>query len=409
MIICIFKANSSKSLYHKITRSSSQLDGLVLQELHINNKGLLVVLLSIVGVLVTISSTSAKGVIFGYFYQIATGLDHSQKIIAADKESITVDEKELEHSPSVPVDNFWTTPYLKEMRQIDSKKNWPIAIYLHQDSIATHKQLAVNISKKTLPVAKPAQIKSFLVKQPDLKFPITGYVEGGALYGYLTSGYGIWSNQYLRGFAHIDNKNSLGLFASNNYEYREHGDYAVVDQLHTFNEEWNTRVSMGISNKSIFVPKYYMGGTVFRKLKTNRALVPYFGVHAYWWRPIYSTQDINPGIVYYFQKPWIVELGTFINRSNPGSIYSASVYAVAIQGRDKEHYLTLRLGVGKEAYLPLGAGIPAAVGYFSAVITGTWRQWWGRDWGTNIVAENYNNPFYKRYSASVGVFKDFSI
>ncbi len=286
--------------------------------------------------------------------------------------------------------------------------NAKIAIYQDQNSVLHNKQLEVNSSQNIQPV-KPPEIKKYLVKQARMKCPITGYVEGGGLYGYLTSGYGIWSNQYLRGFAHIDNKNSVGLLASNNYEYKEHADYIALDQVHVFNEDWYINLSVGTSNKSIYLPNYSIGGKVFRKLKANRTLVTYLGVHAYRWRPIYSTQDINPGFIYYFQKPWIVELGTYINRSNPGGIYSASVYTVVTQGRDKNHYLTLRLGIGKEAYLPVGIGIPAAVGYFSAVITGTWRQWWGRDWGTNIVVENYNNPFYKRYGAAVGVFKEFSI
>ncbi len=239
--------------------------------------------------------------------------------------------------------------------------------------------------------------------------PIMGYVEGGALYGYLTSGYGTWSNQYLRTFAQISPKNSVGLLVTNNYEYREHGDYIALEQVHVFNENWYTNFNIGTSNSSIYLPKYNIGGKVFRKLMPNRALVAYLGVRAYRWRPTYSTQDINPGLIYYFKKPWIVEMGTYINRSNPGNIYSASVYTVVTQGSNKHHYLTLRLGIGKEAYLPLGTGVPAAVGYFSTVVTGTWRQWWGCNWGTNIAVENYYNPFYKRYAATVGLFKDFSI
>ncbi len=382
---------------------------LVFKELYINSKRSVIYLLSIIGAVIPINYTSALRIWFADFNRIATGLNHSQNFIQPyDEESITVDENEFQISDATPTIRYCNISYLNELRQIDAKRNWPINSSPHQESARNQKPLEI-IEPQDIPRLKPAPIKTYFVKHPDVKFPIQGYVEGGALYANLTSNYGIWSNQYLRGLVRIDNKNNLGFLATHNYEFREHGDYAVIDETHMFNDEWTTRLSMGISNKSFFVPKYYIGGTVFKKPQENKAWIPYFGIHAYWWRPVYATQSINPGVIYYFQKPWIVELGAYINRSAPGNIYSASVYAVATEGREKEHYITLRVGIGKEAYLPLGAGVPAAVGYFSAVVTATWRQWWGRDWGTNIVGENYNNPFYKRYGASVGIFKDFSI
>lgn len=234
------------------------------------------------------------------------------------------------------------------------------------------------------------------------------YVEAGVERYPVTNGYGNWFNQYFKIFAQVDEKNAWYGEFYHDYEFFQHGDYAKVEQTHIFNEDYYTTVSAGLSDNSIFIPKYYVGGTLFNKQLKRKQLVFYLGVHAYWWRPDSSTEDINPGFVYYFEGPWVFEGGLYVNRSNPGVVYSASGYAALTEGREREHYITLRVGIGREAYLPLGGNV-AVVGYPSQVVTVTWRQWIGNDWGTNIVAEGYHNRFYDRSGFSIGLFKDFAL
>lgn len=236
--------------------------------------------------------------------------------------------------------------------------------------------------------------------------PITGFVEGGIEYDKVTQNYGNWFNQYIKSFTQFNEKHALFLELYHDQEFKQQGNYIKGEHTYIYDEDNYFSWSAGISDNSIFVPKYYLGATYFNKQLKNKQLIGYLGTHLYWWRPNSSSEDINPGFVYYFESPWIIEAGAYINQSNPGIVYSASGYVAITQGRDKEHYITFRYGFGKEAYLPLGNN-QDVLGYPSRVSTLTWRQWIGKDWGTNIIAENYYNPFYHRYGVTFGIFKEF--
>jgi YaiO family outer membrane protein len=234
------------------------------------------------------------------------------------------------------------------------------------------------------------------------------YVEGGALYADLTANYQHWFNQYLKGVIQQDTNNVWVAEYLHGYEYGQKADYGIIQQTHNFNENWYGTFGAGISDNSIYVPKYYVGATLARRFLKSKQLITYFQAQAYWFRPVYKLEVLNPGLIYYFEKPWIIESGVYLNRSNPGRVDTAVGYLAVTQGRDKEHYLTLRVAWGREGYLPLISNAPI-VGYPSIVATGTWRQWLGHHWGWNVIAENYHNRFYDRYSVSFGVFKEFSI
>lgn len=394
--------------------------------------------------MIIISHASAFGNYFTDFFSISAGRGHSPHS-TEDANSITADKSEIQTIHSISDNQLWTRKLLSVLDPIESRDHWLTEIYrtrynnLESKNIAETSptpsvRLALNdytntMTDATLSTAiqsdnalKHATQKTQHLtssKHPNAgqqpkSFPApiakpypAGYVEGAVLYGHLTNGYGDWVNQYIKSFVQINNNNGVGLQLAHDYEYGEHGDYAVGDLLHIINEDWYTSFGLGISNKTIFVPKYYIGGAVFRKFSATHRWIAYLGAHAYWWRPVYKTEDINPGLIYYFEKAWVIEIGTLLNQSNPGNVYSAAGYIAVTQGRVKEHYLTLRYGFGKEAYLPLGINVPGAVGYISNVITATWRQWWGQSFGTHIVGEAYTNKFYNRYGISIGLFKDF--
>ena len=47
------------------------------------------------------------------------------------------------------------------------------------------------------------------------------------------------------------------------------------------------------------------------------------------------------------------------------------------------------------------------VDFDSNVTTLIWREWWRKNIGTNLLLEFYENPFYERRGAALGVFVDF--
>lgn len=234
-----------------------------------------------------------------------------------------------------------------------------------------------------------------------------GYIEVGARNYKVTNNFGSWNDQYVLGVFQTDSKNVWTVQLEHDQRFFERGNYAVVENTHTINDDWYSSLSAGISDNATVIPKYYVGGTIFHKQGPRKQIVAYLGAHGYWWRGGSSTEDINPGIIYYFESPWVLEGGAFINRGNPGAVYSANGYIAATQGMEKDHYYTLRFGFGKEAYLPVFEGPAAVVAYPSYVVTGTWRKWLGRNWGFNISGEFYHNTFYNRYGGTYGLFMDF--
>ena len=362
--------------------------------------------------MITITNVPTLKMVFSYYSPTPLSIPYSNVKTLIDTEDWITDDaiKPKQRDLTQPYE-FWLSPYLSHMDEIFSQHVWPINVTNPQNYLSNiNNPIApISVVDRTIKPTQGSNMDIIVAKPLDVKFSPHGYIEGGVLYGRLTAGYGIWFNQYLKTFVKLDKKNSINLELAHDYEFNQHGDYAVIQQAHVINDCWYTHVGIGVSNSSIFVPKYYIGGAIFRKLMNQGQLVPFMGAHAYWWRPNASTEDLNPGLIYYFSKPWVMELGAFINRSNPGTVYSASAYAVITEGREKEHFYTLRYGFGQEDYLPLGPNVPGVFGFRSMVVTATWRQWIGKNWGTNIVGENYNNPFYKRYGLSVGLFMDFSI
>jgi YaiO family outer membrane protein len=45
--------------------------------------------------------------------------------------------------------------------------------------------------------------------------------------------------------------------------------------------------------------------------------------------------------------------------------------------------------------------------FASQTVTVTWRQWLGHNWGMNIIADYYHNPFYQRDGGVIGFFREF--
>ncbi len=76
------------------------------------------------------------------------------------------------------------------------------------------------------------------------------------------------------------------------------------------------------------------------------------------------------------------------------------------KGRNKHHYVTVNAGFGEEAYQIVGPNTVLSR-FLSQNLTITWRQWTGKNWGFNFVADYYHSPFYQRGGGSFGFFKEF--
>ncbi len=116
-----------------------------------------------------------------------------------------------------------------------------------------------------------------------------------------------------------------------------------------------------------------------------------------------NDRGLRLALVGYLPGHLVVEAGTAINISEPGSVHSAMPFVAATWGQDGQQYLSLRASRGSEAYQALGVG-QQLVGFDSHSLGLGWRRWIGPQWGLTAQAEQYRNPTYRRLSAGVGVF-----
>ena len=231
------------------------------------------------------------------------------------------------------------------------------------------------------------------------------YIEAGGDYLRLTNNFGSWSGGYLRGSL-SDGSEVWNGEISGQREFGDAGVYAGVGDTHTFTSDWYGALSVGSSVGGFFWPRYRLDGFLNRKALKRKQWIASAGFGYYAAKDNHRDRSVALGSTYYFDHPWVLESGLRFNISNPGAVFSPSGFVAITQGRNKQHLLISRLGIGIEAYQLTGT-TTSLTDINSQTLTFTWRQWMGRNWGFNLVGDYYHNPSYSRAGTTLGVFKDF--
>ena len=234
---------------------------------------------------------------------------------------------------------------------------------------------------------------------------LTNYVEAGGSYRQLSNGFGRWSGGYARGVL-AQGKNIWSGEVNGQHEFGDAGVYLAAGDTYNFNSDWYASLTLGSSVGGFFWPRFRVDAFVNRKWAERKQLITTFGFGYYAAKDVHRDRSFFLGTTYYFQGPWIIEDGVRFNISNPGTVFSPSGFVAVTEGRNKQHYVTVNAGFGQEAYQLIG---PTAVltRFASQTLTITWRQWAGKNWGFNLVADYYHSPFYQRGGGSLGLFKEF--
>ena len=98
--------------------------------------------------------------------------------------------------------------------------------------------------------------------------------------------------------------------------------------------------------------------------------------------------------------------GFQINISDPGSVDSTSGYVAASYVRKKSRIVSIRGGIGDQAYQAITA-TNFVVDFPYHSVRATWREWVGKTWGINIAAEHYSSEVYDQNGFELGFFKEF--
>jgi YaiO family outer membrane protein len=234
---------------------------------------------------------------------------------------------------------------------------------------------------------------------------LTNLVEIGGSYHQLTGGYGDWNGGYARAVLATGN-NTWNAEVNGQNEFNDGGVYLAAGDTYNFDSDWYASLTLGSSVGGFFWPRFRADSFVNRKFGARKQIVATLGYGYYASKDVHRDQSVFLGTTYYFQGHWIVEDGVRFNISNPGMVFSPAGFVAVTEGRNKQHYVTANAGFGQEAYQLVG---PATVltRFPSQNMTIAWRQWMGKNWGFNLIADYYHSSFYERGGGSFGFFKEF--
>jgi len=253
--------------------------------------------------------------------------------------------------------------------------------------------------------AAPAEAVVTQAQPDEQKKVLTNYVESGGDYLSLSNGYGYWAGGYARG-VYEQGKNIWTAELNGQHEFGDAGVYMAAGDTYNFNSDWYGALTMGTSAGGFFWPRYRADGFLNKKWLGRKQWVTTAGLGYYVAKDVHRDHIFFLGSTYYFEKPWIVEEGIYFNVSNPGVVFAPAGFAAVTWGKNKQQYLTVRAGLGEEAYQLIGPTTSLSQ-FNSQTLTITWRKWIGTSWGMNVVGDYYHNPYYVRGGSSMGFFKDF--
>lgn len=234
---------------------------------------------------------------------------------------------------------------------------------------------------------------------------LTNYIESGGDYLQLNSNYGSWAGGYARA-VYEAGKDVWNGEVNGQREFGDKGVYLAAGDTHTFSPNWYSAVTLGSSVQGFFWPRFRTDAFLNRKLLSRQQWIATVGYGYYIAKDDHRNHYGYLGSTYYFAKPWIVEEGLYLSVSNPGTVFAPSGFIAVTQGTEKHHYVTFRVGLGEEGYQLIGP-TTSLMKFESQDVTGTWRQWLGKNWGFNLVGDFYHNPYYSRGGPTLGFFKDF--
>lgn len=239
--------------------------------------------------------------------------------------------------------------------------------------------------------------------QTGLQLKSTGFVEFGLHYSKLTKPNPSWGGQYAKIVWSPDPGMTWYGELANQRRFGEQGVFASVGATRVLNEDWYGSLFAGTSSGGSFLPKYRFDGSISRKWLDQKNLVTTLGLGYYRAKDVHRDESIDMSLRYYFDTPWIAEVGVRSNWSDPGAVRADRGRVAVTWGRDQKAYVTLRHEAGKEAYQIVGAQ-NLLTDFSSRETSVNWRQWVAGDSGFNVWLSRYDNPFYTRNSLEAGWF-----
>lgn len=221
----------------------------------------------------------------------------------------------------------------------------------------------------------------------------------------LSAGFGNWRDVTLRGTYGLPS-HVIQAELSLNHRFNKDGAFIGLSDTYTINDDWYANLAVGFGDGAFYLPRYRVDATLYKKWLPQRNLVTSIGVGQYKAPDGHTDNSLSLGLVYYFDAPWVAELGLRANSSNPGAIKTQQQFLALTYGRVKENLVTVRHAWGNEGYQTIATNTQK-INFASKESSISLRSWFAPRTGLLLSANRYSSPFYIRSGLNVGIFHDF--
>ncbi len=221
----------------------------------------------------------------------------------------------------------------------------------------------------------------------------------------LSAGLGNWRDVTLRGAYGLPSHVLQGEISATR-RFNKDGVFVGLSDTYTFDPDWYANVAVGFGDGAFYLPRYRVDATIYKKWLPQKNLITSIGAGQYKAPDGHTDNSLSLGLVYYFDAPWVAEVGIRANNSNPGAIKSQQQFLALTYGRVKENLVTVRHAWGSEGYQTIATNTQL-VNFASKESSISWRHWFAPRTGVLVGANRYTNPFYNRSGVTIGIFHDF--
>ena len=221
----------------------------------------------------------------------------------------------------------------------------------------------------------------------------------------LSAGLGNWSDVTVRGTYGLPSHVLQGEISLNR-RFNTDGVFVGLSDTYNINDDWYANLALGFGNGAFYLPRYRVDATIYRKWLPQRNLVTSIGLSQYKAPDGHTDNGLALGLVYYFDAPWVAEIGYRANSSDPGAIKTQQQFVALTYGSVKENLITVRHAWGNEGYQTIATNAQL-VNFASKETSISWRHWFAPRTGLLLGANRYSSPFYVRSGMNIGIFHDF--
>ena len=235
-------------------------------------------------------------------------------------------------------------------------------------------------------------------------------VETGMSYEYLSPHdvYGDWKGGYVR-FYHRPSGNATYFLEFSAFSRKNPGEaFMGVFGLY---KDWSPRLytysSISASTSSSYLPAFRLDHEFYFKLGVQKNIVPSLGFTYIKYHDIHKDYIFYPGITYY-GKGFVVTYKHFLNRSQPGSVYSSTDLVSLGIGQEGKGWIYIDVSYGKQAYLATHLTSPEEVKQNALNLSVKRIMWIKKDLALSLGVSFFKlENGYEKYGFLAGFIKDF--